>query len=44
MIRKDYQRPTMRVVQLKQRHQLLAGSATGRVSATMDDTFTEEDI
>ena len=34
----------MQVVQLKQQQQLLAGSATGDVSATMNDTWVEEDI
>ena len=42
--KKKYERPTMQVVQLKQRQQLLTGSATGAVNATMNDTWTEEDI
>ena len=41
MKKKQYERPTMQVVQLKQQTQLLDGSD---VSATMDGTFTEEDI
>jgi len=45
MKKKEYERPTMQVVQLKQQPQLLAGSMnSGDVSATMDGTFTEEDI
>ena len=41
MKKKEYERPTTQVVQLKQRSQILAGSD---VSATMPGTFTEEDI
>ena len=41
MKKKEYERPTMQVVQLKQRSQILAGSD---VSATMDGTFTEVDL
>ena len=41
MKKKEYERPTMQVVQLKQQPQLLAGSD---VSATMNGTFTEEDL
>lgn len=45
MKRKDYETPTMQVVQLQQRHQLLTtGSITGDVKATMNDTWEEEDI
>ena len=43
MKRKEYQMPTMRVVELKQRQQLLAGSTQGDVDATMNDTFVEEE-
>ena len=43
MKRKDYQKPTMKVVQLKHQSHILAGSATGNVSATMSGTFTETD-
>ena len=42
MKKKEYERPTMQVVQLKQQPQLLAGSE--QVNATMNDTWTEEDI
>ena len=43
MKKKEYERPTMQVVVLKQRPQLLAGSD---VDATLynDGAFTEEDI
>ena len=41
MKKKEYERPTTKVVQLKQRSRILAGSP---VSATMPGTFTEEDI
>ena len=44
MKKKEYERPTMQVVQLKQQQQLLAGSVNGDVNATMIDTWTEEDI
>lgn len=44
MRKKEYERPTMQVVELKQQLALLAGSATGNVNATMDDTWTETDI
>ena len=40
MRKKNYLKPTMQVVKLQQQQQLLAGS----VSATMDGTFTEEDL
>lgn len=42
MKRKDYEKPTMKVVQLKHRTSLLVGSE--QVNATMNGTFTEEDI
>ena len=42
MKKKEYERPTMQVVQLKQQPQLLAGSE--QVNATMDGTWTEEGI
>jgi hypothetical protein len=42
MKKKEYERPTMQVVQLKQQPQLLAGSE--QVNATMNGTWTEEDI
>jgi hypothetical protein len=44
MKKKQYEKPSFQVVELKQRPVLLAGSATGSVSATMDDEFVEEDI
>ena len=44
MKKKDYERPSMEVVELKQQPQLLAGSATGDVNATMDGEFEDIDI
>ena len=44
MKKKSYLEPTMKVVKLQQQTQLLAGSTTGDVSATMDGTFVEEDL
>ena len=44
MKKKEYERPTMQVVQLKQQPQLLAGSVPGDVNATMNGTFEEETI
>jgi hypothetical protein len=44
MKKKEYERPAMQVVQLKQRQQLLTGSATGDVNATMNGTWEEETI
>ena len=41
MKKKEYLSPTADVVELKQQQHLLAGSD---VSATMDGTFTEEDL
>ena len=41
MKRKEYEKPSMKVYELRQTPQLLAGSD---LSATMDGTFTEEDI
>ena len=46
MKRKDYEKPTMQVVELPHRTMILAGSggdAQGK-SATMTVTYTEEDI
>lgn len=40
MKRKDYEKPTMQVVQLRQQPQLLQAS----VNATMNGTWEEEDI
>jgi hypothetical protein len=42
MKKKEYERPTMQVVQLEQQPTLLAGSE--QVNATMNGTWTEEDI
>jgi len=44
MKKKEYERPAMQVVQLKQQPQLLAGSVTGNVNATMNGTWEEEEI
>lgn len=44
MKKKDYERPSIEVVELKQQCHILAGSTTGDVTATMEDTFVEEDI
>ncbi len=41
-MKKVYERPTMKVVKLKQQQQLL--SASGQVNATMESTWVEEDI
>ena len=42
MRRKDYEQPTMQVVQLEHQAHLLAGSE--KVSATMDSEWEEEDV
>ena len=42
MKRKDYEKPTMKVVQLKYRAQLL--QASGQVQATMSSNWEEEVI
>ena len=44
MKRKDYQMPTMQVVELQQSQQLLANSTQGDVDASMEGTFEEHDI
>ena len=46
MRKKQYEKPSVEVVVLKQQSTLLAGSATGDVNATMynDGTWTEVDI
>ena len=46
MKKTNYERPTMKVVQLKHRTSLLVGSevTATSVSATMNGTWTEEDI
>ena len=40
MNKKDYEKPTMQVVKLKQQCHILAGSATG--AATMDVSYESE--
>ena len=44
--KKMYEKPSMRVFQVRQKPQLLVGSYTtsGNVNATMDDTWEETDI
>lgn len=42
MKKKEYERPTTQVVQLKQQAYLL--QASGQVNATMNGTWEEEDI
>ena len=42
--KKKYEKPSTKVYVLKHRQQLLVGSATGDVNATMDGTWTEQDI
>lgn len=37
MIKKDYQKPTMKVVQLKQRHHLLVGSGPETLNGTSEE-------
>lgn len=44
MRKKEYERPTMQVFELKQQPALLVGSVNGDVNATMNDTFEEEFI
>ena len=41
MKRKEYEKPAMQVVEVKQTGMLMT---SGQVDATMDGTFTEEDI
>ena len=41
MKKKEYERPTMQVVQLKQTGMLMT---SGNVNATMDGEWTEEDL
>jgi len=43
MKQKDYQKPTMQVVKLQQQS-VICSSPGGQVDATMDDTWTEQDI
>ena len=42
--KKKYEKPSSKVYELKQQPQLLAGSVNGDVNATMNGTWTEEDI
>ena len=44
MKKKDYQTPTMNIVQLQHQAHLLQSSVSGQVNATMDSTWEEEDI
>ena len=45
MKKKEYERPAMQVVELKQKPTLLTGSATGDVNVVIDETpWVEEDI
>jgi hypothetical protein len=44
MNRKDYQKPTIKVVQLRPRQQMLLQTSDTPVSATMNSTWDEEDI
>ena len=44
MKRIHYEKPSLEVVELKQQPTLLAGSVNGDVNATMDGTWTEQDI
>ena len=41
MKKKEYERPTMQVVEVKQTGMLMT---SGQVNATMNDTWTEQDI
>ena len=41
---KTYKEPTIKVVKVELRGLLMDGSSTGSVNATMEGTFTEEDI
>ena len=42
--KKKYKKPAMQVFELKQQPQLLAGSVTGDVNATMSGDWEEETI
>ena len=44
MKKKDYQKPTMEIVQLQQQSHLLQASASSQVNATMNDEWEEEDL
>ena len=43
MKKKQYEKPSLEVVVLKQQPTLLQSSVNGDVNATMDGTFEEED-
>ena len=43
-MKKPYEKPSMQVFDLKQQPQLLAGSVTGDVNATMSGDWEEETI
>ena len=42
--KKQYEKPSLQVFELKQQPQLLQASVTGDINATIPGTFTEEDI
>lgn len=42
--KKKYEKPTTKVYELKQQPTLLAGSVNGDVDATMNGTWTEEEV
>ena len=44
MKKKQYEKPSVEVVELKQQPTLLAGSVNSDVNATMESTWTEEVI
>ena len=44
MKKKHYEKPSVEVVELKQTGMLMSSENSGDVNATMDDTWTEEEI
>ena len=44
MKKKQYEKPSVEVVELKQTGMLMSSVNSGDVNATMDDTWTEQDI
>jgi hypothetical protein len=44
MKKKQYEKPSVEVVELKQTGMLMSSVNSGDVNATMDDTWTEEEI
>jgi hypothetical protein len=44
MTKKQYEKPSVEVVVLKQTGMLMSSVNSGDVNATMDDTWTEEEI